>query len=100
MVMIPLVDLKAQYKTIRACVDEAIQRVIDTTAFINGPDVAAFEGARTAALQPQKIEDTLMIMVESRYPFAHTKLALDADFRIDNAGAGWAGFKKRFPDGD
>lgn len=66
----------------------------------HGPDVAAFEGARTATLQPQKIEDTMMIMIESRYPFAQTTQAMNADFRISNAGTGWAGFKKRFPNGD
>ncbi len=42
---IPLVDLKAQYATIRAEIDAAIQRVIDTTSFIMGPDVGAFEAA-------------------------------------------------------
>ena len=40
---IPLADLKAQYETIKQEVDVAIGRVIDTTAFINGPDVADFE---------------------------------------------------------
>jgi dTDP-4-amino-4,6-dideoxygalactose transaminase len=40
---IPLVDLTAQYATIQPVVDAAIQRVIATTSFILGPDVAAFE---------------------------------------------------------
>jgi len=40
---IPLVDLKAQYTGLKAEIDQAIQRVIDATAFINGPDVEAFE---------------------------------------------------------
>lgn len=40
---IPLVDLRAQYETIRADVDSAISRVLETTAFIMGPDVTAFE---------------------------------------------------------
>lgn len=40
---IPLVDLKAQYQSIKPEIDEAIQRVLETTAFINGPDVKAFE---------------------------------------------------------
>ena len=43
LVQIPLVDLKAQYGTIRKEIDAAIQRVLDSTAFIMGPDVAAFE---------------------------------------------------------
>ncbi len=40
---IPLIDLKAQYLSIQPEIDAAIRRVIETTAFINGPDVAAFE---------------------------------------------------------
>ncbi len=43
--MIPLVDLKAQYDSIRPEIDEAIQRVIDTTAFIMGKEVSDFESA-------------------------------------------------------
>ncbi|MDX9992319.1 MAG: DegT/DnrJ/EryC1/StrS family aminotransferase [Anaerolineales bacterium] len=40
---IPLVDLKAQYQSIKAEIDAAIERVIRDTAFIMGPDVFAFE---------------------------------------------------------
>lgn len=40
---IPLVDLKAQYQTIRPAIDGAIQRVLDNTSFIMGPEVSAFE---------------------------------------------------------
>ncbi|MBV7333415.1 DegT/DnrJ/EryC1/StrS family aminotransferase [Chloroflexi bacterium TSY] len=40
---IPLVDLTAQYHSIQSDIDQAIQRVIDTTSFIMGPDVAKFE---------------------------------------------------------
>ena len=40
---IPLVDLKAQYQTIKTEVDAAIQRVLDDTSFIMGPEVEAFE---------------------------------------------------------
>jgi dTDP-4-amino-4,6-dideoxygalactose transaminase len=39
---IQMVDLKAQYNHIKSEVDRAIQDVIDNTAFINGPEVAAF----------------------------------------------------------
>jgi len=38
-----LVDLKAQYATIKTEIDAAIQQVLESTAFINGPDVGAFE---------------------------------------------------------
>ncbi len=41
---IPLVDLKAQYLSIKDEIDAAVQRVIDNTAFIMGPEVERFEG--------------------------------------------------------
>lgn len=37
-----MVDLKRQYLPIKIEIDAAIQEVIDTTAFINGPDVTHF----------------------------------------------------------
>lgn len=40
---IQMVDLKAQYNRIKLEVDQAIQEVIDTTSFINGPAVGAFQ---------------------------------------------------------
>ncbi len=42
---IPLVDLKAQYQTIRHEVDAAMRHVIESTGFIMGPEVKAFEAA-------------------------------------------------------
>jgi UDP-2-acetamido-2-deoxy-ribo-hexuluronate aminotransferase len=40
---IQMVDLKSQYEKIKSQVDAAIQNVLDTTAFINGPEVKAFQ---------------------------------------------------------
>ena len=40
---IPLADLKVQYTTIKREVDDAIQSVIDETAFVRGRYVKAFE---------------------------------------------------------
>ena len=40
---IRLVDLIAQYETIKPEIDEALQRVIESAAFVGGPFVAAFE---------------------------------------------------------
>jgi dTDP-4-amino-4,6-dideoxygalactose transaminase len=37
-----MVDLKSQYRKIKSEVDAAMQEVIDTTAFINGPQVGLF----------------------------------------------------------
>lgn len=38
-----MVDLKTQYKKIRHEIDQAIQSVLDSTAFIKGPEVKLFE---------------------------------------------------------
>lgn len=42
---IPFVDLKAQYHSLQPEVDEAMQSVLNRTAFIMGPEVQAFEKA-------------------------------------------------------
>ena len=41
--MIPLVDLRAQYRSIKPEIDEAVLRVLDSAQFILGEEVAAFE---------------------------------------------------------
>jgi hypothetical protein len=38
---VPMVDLRAQYLRIQPDVDAALQRVIDTTAFIKGEDCSS-----------------------------------------------------------
>jgi len=43
--MIPLVDLRAQYATIRSEIDAAIREVIAESAFVMGPAVREFENA-------------------------------------------------------
>lgn len=40
---IPLVDLKAQYQTIKPEIDEAMQRVVNNATFILGPEAKTFE---------------------------------------------------------
>lgn len=40
---IPMVDLRAQYLRIKNDIDAAMARVLETTAFIKGPDCTAFE---------------------------------------------------------
>ena len=44
-VVVPFVDLKAQYASIKTEVDAAIARVVENTSFIMGAQVAAFENA-------------------------------------------------------
>ena len=43
MVKVPLLDLKAQYTTIRSEIQEAIERVCESQHFILGPEVAGLE---------------------------------------------------------
>ena len=45
---IPAADLKIQYATLKPEIDEAIQAVIDSAAFVLGPAVEAFEEAFAA----------------------------------------------------
>jgi len=51
--MIPFVDLKAQYATIRTEVGEAIARVLDSCEFTLGSEVAAFEREFAAYCQAE-----------------------------------------------
>ncbi|MFS8085345.1 MAG: DegT/DnrJ/EryC1/StrS family aminotransferase [Acidobacteriota bacterium] len=43
--MIPFVDLKAQYQSIKPEIDAAIARVVESASFILGPEVESFEQA-------------------------------------------------------
>ncbi|MGY3365276.1 dTDP-4-amino-4,6-dideoxygalactose transaminase [Bradyrhizobium sp. GM2.4] len=41
--MIPFLDLKAQYRQIKTDIDAAVVRAIESTQFVLGPEVGAFE---------------------------------------------------------
>ena len=45
MAKIPLVDLKAQYASIKPEIDAAMARVVENTSFIGGKEVSDFEAA-------------------------------------------------------
>ena len=49
---IPLVDLKAQYATIKSEIDLAIDGVINRTAFVGGPDLKDFEEDSLSIAKP------------------------------------------------
>jgi UDP-2-acetamido-2-deoxy-ribo-hexuluronate aminotransferase len=49
------VDLKGQYNKIKEDINEAIQHVLDTTAFINGPQVKSFEKELADYLQVKHV---------------------------------------------
>lgn len=40
---LPMVDLKGQYNNIKPEIDQAIQNVLNNTAYINGPEVKSFQ---------------------------------------------------------
>src|SRR5262245_39715951 len=40
---VPLLDLRAQYNDIRADIDDAVRRVMESTRFIGGPEVSGLE---------------------------------------------------------
>jgi homogentisate 1,2-dioxygenase len=62
----------------------------------HGPDVATYEKAVAAELKPQKIEDSLAFMWESRYVFRPTRFALSAHELQPDYDRVWDGFKKNF----
>ena len=62
----------------------------------HGPDRATFERATSAELKPQKIEDTLAFMFESRLVIRPTRFALETDALQRDYDACWAGFEKIF----
>src|ERR1700761_1632465 len=52
---IQMVDLKGQYQKIKNDIDQAIQEVIDQTAFINGPPVKQFASALSGYLNAKQV---------------------------------------------
>lgn len=60
----------------------------------HGPDLATYEKASSAKLEPRKIEDTLAFMWESRYVFRPTRFALSARELQKDYDRVWDGFKK------
>ncbi|TAK86038.1 MAG: homogentisate 1,2-dioxygenase [Betaproteobacteria bacterium] len=62
----------------------------------HGPDLATFEKASAAELKPQKIENTLAFMWESRYVFRPTKFAMSARELQKDYDKAWSGFKKLY----
>jgi len=61
----------------------------------HGPDLASFERASTAQLQPHKLDGGLAFMWESRYVFQPTRFAMGARELQKDYDRVWAGFEKR-----
>jgi homogentisate 1,2-dioxygenase len=66
----------------------------------HGPDVETIEKARIAELLPQRLNDTLVFMFESRFPLQVTAAAFETPERQRDYRECWSGFVKRFPGSD
>jgi homogentisate 1,2-dioxygenase len=62
----------------------------------HGPDIATFEKATAAPLEPHKIDATLAFMFESRWPIIPTEFAASGPLRDANYDAAWTGLQRRF----
>ncbi len=65
----------------------------------HGPDAATFERASNVELAPQRIDNTLAFMFESRYVIRPTRAALDAPQLQRGYLDCWQGLGKRFDGG-
>ncbi len=64
----------------------------------HGPDVATYEKAKAVELSPQKLDDHLAFMFESRYPMHLTSFALESPELQREVHKQWEGFKTNFVD--
>ncbi len=62
----------------------------------HGPEAAVFEKASSVELQPQRYENTMAFMLESRYAIAPTRWALETPLRQQDYIKCWDGIKKNF----
>ncbi len=62
----------------------------------HGPDAAGFEKASEATLSPQKLEDTMAFMFETRYPQQVSHYAANLDSLQKDYAQCWSGLKRKF----
>ncbi|NND59603.1 MAG: homogentisate 1,2-dioxygenase, partial [Gammaproteobacteria bacterium] len=62
----------------------------------HGPDAAAWEKASNTKLQPEKLDDTMAFMFESRYLIRPTSQALTSPQRQADYLDVWSGLQRRF----
>jgi homogentisate 1,2-dioxygenase len=62
----------------------------------HGPDLDAFKKASSAELKPQKLEDTLAFMFETRHLIRPTRYAMESPALQKNYYECWQGLKKNF----
>jgi homogentisate 1,2-dioxygenase len=62
----------------------------------HGPDAETFERASSADLKPQKFQDTMAFMFETRYAVHPTRFAMEAPELQRDYAQCWQGLKKHF----
>ncbi len=62
----------------------------------HGPDAAVFERASSAELKPQKLDNMLAVMFETRLVSRPTRFALETPARQRDYDRCWQGFRKMF----
>ena len=62
----------------------------------HGPDMPGFEKASDAKLEPQKLDNTLAFMFETRYPQQLTEFAANLDTLQDDYIDCWEGLDRKF----
>ncbi|MGH8889892.1 MAG: homogentisate 1,2-dioxygenase [Acidothermaceae bacterium] len=62
----------------------------------HGPDAETFRRASTQELKPQKIDDSLAFMFETRWPIVATDFAMAADHRQSGYDDVWSDLPKNF----
>ncbi len=62
----------------------------------HGPDAGAFENASNAELKPQKYDDTLAFMFETRFVIRPTKFAMESPTLQRDYFECWGGLRKNF----
>jgi homogentisate 1,2-dioxygenase len=62
----------------------------------HGPDAETYRHASTAELAPQKLDDTLAFMFESRWTIVPTGQAMSASWRQSDYDAVWSGLERHF----
>src|SRR5215469_12009667 len=63
----------------------------------HGPDAETWERATKAQLKPEKIEDTMAFMFETRFAMRLTRYAMESSELQQDYFEGWQGLKKHFP---
>ncbi len=62
----------------------------------HGPDAETFERASTAELKPQKLENTMAFMFESRFAMRLTRHAVESSELQHDYFEGWQGLRRHF----